>query len=159
MLPDGRIATRIKDFDYRQGAYFLTICAVGHSRLFGSNGGGGQLKLSSLGRIVGQEWTRTGKVRSEVTLHPWALMPNHFHAIVFLPDESPVTASAVTGGAHGRAPLRRSPRRLGSLVAGFKAASTTRISELRRSPGRPVWQRGYFERVIRSEEHLERVRR
>jgi REP element-mobilizing transposase RayT len=150
---EGRISIRLKDYDYTQGAYFLTLCTVGHVCLFAS-ANDGKLRLNRLGRIVAQEWRRTGELRPEVFLDAWALMPNHVHAMVFLPDKEPVPASAGTGGAH----LNRRPRSLGSLVSEFKATATARIHRALGTPGRRIWQRGYFDRVIRSEEHLERVR-
>jgi len=44
-------------------------------------------------------------------------------------------------------------------VRSFKSAATKRINELRHSPGEPVWQRNYFDRVIRSDDELYRARR
>ena len=100
MHQEGRISIRLKDYDYTQGAYFLTLCTVRHVCLFASVNDG-KLRLNRLGRIVAQEWRRTGELRPEVFLDAWALMPNHLHAIVFLPDKEPVPAEAGTGGAHG----------------------------------------------------------
>jgi len=51
------------------------------------------------------------------------------------------------------------PRSLASFVAGFKAAAARRINLLRRSPGRPLWQRNYYEHVIRNREDLDEIRR
>jgi REP element-mobilizing transposase RayT len=48
---------------------------------------------------------------------------------------------------------------VGAILAGFKAACTSRINGLRGTPGAPIWQRNYFERVIRNEEELAAVRR
>ena len=46
----------------------------------------------------------------------------------------------------------KSPSRtIGSLVRGFKASVTTRVNTLRNSPGFPIWQRNYYESIIRSE--------
>jgi putative transposase len=50
--------------------------------------------------------------------------------------------------------LRRPPRSLGSLMAGFKSATTRRINALRGSTGRAVWQSNYHEHVIRNEREL-----
>ncbi|MCL5108734.1 MAG: hypothetical protein M1401_07700 [Chloroflexi bacterium] len=64
-------------------------------------------------------------------------------------------------GATGRSPLRPSgpaPRSLGALLAGYKAAVTKRVNELRGTPGRPVWQRNYYEHIVRDERELARVR-
>jgi putative transposase len=61
--------------------------------------------------------------------------------------------------AHGRAPLpNRAARSLGSFIAGYKAAVTKRINQLRDTPGLPFWQRDYWEHVIRDEESLNRIR-
>ncbi|MCH8957461.1 hypothetical protein IIA28_19420 [candidate division KSB1 bacterium] len=43
-------------------------------------------------------------------------------------------------------------------VRGFKSAAIKQINELRGTPGKPVWQRNYFERVIRDEDELNRIR-
>ncbi len=62
-------------------------------------------------------------------------------------------------GAHGRAPLQRAPRSLGSFVAGFKSRTTLLCNRLRGTPGHPLWQRGYYEHIIRNETELTRIRR
>ncbi|MCJ7706802.1 MAG: hypothetical protein MUO38_04200, partial [Anaerolineales bacterium] len=70
-------------------------------------------------------------------------------------------------GATGRSPLQAhsmprsgpAPRSLGSFVAGFKAGSTNRINQHRESPGVPVWQRNYYEHVVRDEEDLRRIQK
>ncbi len=60
-------------------------------------------------------------------------------------------------GAHCCAPLRRTPRSLGSLIAGFKSAVTKRINILRMSPGFLVWQRNYYDHVVRDEDDTNRI--
>jgi len=82
-------------------------------------------------------------------------MPNHIHAIVHIVHDPFV-------GAHGRAPLHhpyRTPRSLGSFISGFKSSVTKRINEIRRTPGVPVWQRNYYEHIIRDQEELDKFRR
>jgi len=78
-------------------------------------------------------------------------MPNHIHGIIFI-NESNV-------GATGRSPIRPGPRQgsLGSFLSGFKSATTKRINDLRRTSGL-VWQRNYYEHVIRNEDSLHRIR-
>jgi len=61
-------------------------------------------------------------------------------------------------GAHGRAPLQRPPRSLGSFIAGFKCAATGRANERRAAPGARLWQRNYYEHIIRDERELETIR-
>jgi REP element-mobilizing transposase RayT len=60
--------------------------------------------------------------------------------------------------AHVGAPLRRQSGSIGSIVAGFKSATTKRINQFRTNPGCPVWQRNYYERVIRNESELSLAR-
>jgi REP element-mobilizing transposase RayT len=54
----------------------------------------------------------------------------------------------------------RSPSHtLGAIVRGFTGAATRRVNERRGTPGEPVWQRNYWERIIRGRRHLHTVRR
>lgn len=79
-------------------------------------------------------------------------MPNHVHGIIVLKDRNVV-------GATGRSPSRSGPYRhsLGAFVAGFKSAVVKRIHLLRGAPAAPIWQRNYYEHVIRDEESLNRI--
>jgi REP element-mobilizing transposase RayT len=57
------------------------------------------------------------------------------------------------------APAFRSPSHtIGAMVRGFKSATTARINTLRGTPGTAVWQRNYYEQIIRDEDSLNRVR-
>ncbi len=101
-------------------------------------------------------------MRAEVVLDAFVVMPNHVHGIIGIIGGGTTPADGV--GAHGRAPLRggiafRPPKSLGALVAGFKCAVTTRINRHRGTPGAKVWQRGYYERVLRDERELGIARR
>jgi REP element-mobilizing transposase RayT len=81
-------------------------------------------------------------------------MPNHFHGIICIVDDGTIV------GATGRSPLPPGPRprSLGAFIGGFKSAVTTQINVIRQNPGCPVWQRNYFERVIRNDAELGRAR-
>jgi len=148
-----RHSVRLPTYDYRQpGAYFVTLVTCHRQCLFGEIADG-HVSLTDYGEVVEREWLRSTKIRCEIQLDAFVVMPNHIHGIVIMGAQTIV-------GAHGRAPLRlhRSPRSLGSFVAGFKSAATRRINEARGTPGIPVWQRNYYEHVIRDEEELDRVR-
>jgi putative transposase len=41
------------------------------------------------------------------------------------------------------------------LIAGFKSSVTKQINVLRNTPGIPVWQRNYYEHIIRNEQDLQ----
>lgn len=169
---------RWEGYDYASaGTYVVTIVTAGRVSLFGDVVGSA-MALNELGTIVDEEWRRSAAIRREVSLDTFIVMPNHLHGIVMIDDlaaetdhvgahggapcisETGVDLPAWTRGdrAHGRVPLRRPPRSLGSLVAGFKAAATKRINIVRGWPGAPVWQRGYHDRVVRDDAELDRFR-
>jgi len=148
---------RLPGYDYTsQGSYFLTLVTFGREPLFGEIGNG-EMTLGPLGSILADEWRKSAVIRREIHLDEFVAMPNHLHAIVHIRDV----------GAHGRAPLRpdtgthapvRPPRSIGSLIAGFKSAATKRINEHRGAPGLQAWQRNYYDRIIRNEAELARIR-
>ena len=149
-----RSSTRLRGFDYSgEGAYFITLCTHGRKCLFGEIVRDAMV-LSCYGRIVEEEWLRTSELRAEAQLDAFVVMPNHIHGVVLFDDAYVIKPQR----AHGHAPLRRRPRSLGAMVGGFKAAATKRINSLRRTPGVPVWQRNYFDHVVRNEQDLGRVR-
>ena len=80
----------------------------------------------------------------------WILMPNHLHGILFFcgdVDERPETPRQ--GPSSGS---------LGTVVGTYKSVTTRRINRLRKTPGMPVWQRNYYERVIRNEREWNAIR-
>jgi REP element-mobilizing transposase RayT len=162
MPPHRRRSTRLPDWDYTSQAwYFVTICAYQRKDLFGKIVQD-QMVLNEFGRIVDQEWQRSAEIRHELRLDTHVVMPNHMHAIVIFDrtDETPRDISPpIRVGAHGRAPLQRPSRSLGSFIAGFKSRATKRINVLRGTPGMAVWQRGFYDHIIRNPRDLARIRR
>jgi REP-associated tyrosine transposase len=147
-----RRTIRLREYDYRQaGAYFITAVAHGRGMLFGEIARG-ETRLNEFGRIVEEEWQKSSVIRREIELDVFVIMPNHIHGIVNITD--------VDVGATGRSPLRSGPpaRSLGAFVAGFKSAVTKRLNNLRHTPGAPVWQRNYYEHIVRDDGELLRVR-
>ena len=170
-----RRSIRLPGYDYTQpAAFFVTLVTAERRCLFGQIVNG-EMRLSALGKIVEAERLRTPMIRAEITLGAFVVMPNHFHAIVVISSEAPNGASDVgaTGGpvgATGRSPVRArgdvlsplrprgpAPRSLGALIAGFKSSVTKRINNLRGSPKTPVWQRNYYEHIIRNQKDWERI--
>ena len=150
-----RRSIRLPAYDYGQaGAYFVTIVAHRRECLFGEMIDG-NVVMNGCGEAVEHEWLRSAEIRPGVQLDAFIVMPNHVHAIVIIRDQ-PVVGAHSCAPLHD-APVRRSPRSLGSFVAGFKSAATKRINEIRHTPGLPVWQRNYYEHVIRNEEELNAI--
>ncbi len=155
-----RRSIRLPGYDYTQpGAYFVTICTHYREMLFGDVING-VVRLTPLGEIVRDEWFKSAKIRQNVLLHEdeFVIMPNHIHGIIWIVDGGEDGGDV---GADSRPPLlqpRRTPKSLGSIIAGFKSAATKRINVLRETPGRPVWQRNYYEHIIRTERALDAIR-
>ncbi|MSQ13286.1 MAG: transposase [Dehalococcoidia bacterium] len=152
-----RRSIHLSGYDYSSaGAYFLTLCTYQREPLFGEIANDG-MHLNDPGGIVRVEWLRTASIRREVQVDTFVVMPNHLHSIVLF-SPTPERSADKSVGAHGRAPLQRSPKSLGSLVAGFKASATKQINQVRHNPGSPVWQRNYYEHVIRDQAEFNRIR-
>lgn len=145
--PDNhRRSMRLARYDYSQaGAYFVTLCSYRRVSLFGEVTGG-EMLLNQYGNVAAECWEWLASHYPYVTQDQWAVMPNHFHGIIVI--------SASRGGSR-TAP---SPKPLGGLIGAFKTVSTKRINQLRGTPRHPVWQRNYYEHVIRNEAELDRVR-
>jgi hypothetical protein len=50
------------------------------------------------------------------------------------------------------------PGSIPTIVRSFKSAVTKRINKMRNTPGAPVWQRNYYEHIIRNDESLNCIR-
>jgi putative transposase len=162
-----RRSIRLRGYDYSSvGAYFVTVCAYDRECLFGTVEGG-RVRLNDYGLVARREWLRSAAHRPEIELEAFVVMPNHVHGIVIITDNEPVGAQRVAPpgrvgaenvGAEHVPPLHRTSGSLGSFVAGFKMAVTKRINEMREAPGAPVWQRNYYERIIRDDDEAMAIR-
>jgi REP element-mobilizing transposase RayT len=123
---------------------------------------GDEVILSTLGCIVLEEWERTVISRLYVTLDEFVVMPNHVHGIIVI-DYGANPSIAV--GARRAVPLQTPARSFGqsipgalsTIVGAFKSAATKRINRVRETPGAPVWQRNFYEHVIRDEKGLNAI--
>ena len=158
-----RRSIRLRNYDYSQpGAYFVTICTYQKQSWFGEIKNG-QMYLNQLGKIVADEWLKTCKIRPNFQLDEWVIMPNHFHGIVIINDYSGDDQSLGAGNrpldlGAGNLPLQQKPNSLSSCIAGFKSAVTKRINLLRQNTDTPIWQRNYYESILRDEKYLAVVR-
>jgi putative transposase len=151
-----RRSIRLPGWDYTQaGAYFVTSCAFKAECLFGQVVNG-EMVLNEYGRIVEEEWQRTGQLRPYVALDAYVIMPNHFHAILWLAEDSRGTARRAPTQRQFGQPVAKS---LPTIIDAFKSAVSRRVNRQRDTPGGQVWQRNYYEHIIRSEHALEAIRR
>jgi putative transposase len=138
-----RRSIRMRGYDYTQtGWYFVTICAQGRECLFG-NIIDGAFQANTYGRVVLEHIEAIASHFANAEIDVYVMMPNHAHVIIILNDS--VTANT--------------PRpTLGQVVAYIKYLSTRHINELRRTPGARVWQRNYYEHIIRDQASLDHIR-
>jgi len=165
-----RHSIRLKGYDYsHSGMYFVTINA--HCRGVTRNAHtmfpfgeiiNGKMILNEYGQIAHDEWIKTAELRSNVELDAFVVMPNHVHGIVVI--TRPVRALRATP-LHDTRPYSRtinknenmsniSPKsgELGTIVRAYKSATTKHINEVRNTPCEKMWQRNYFENIIRNEQ-------
>jgi REP element-mobilizing transposase RayT len=137
------------------GIYFVTLCVDQGVCLFGDIFED-RMVLSEFGNIADEEWRASEELRSEVELDEYVVMPNHLHGlVVFRPDDS---GSGRPPSSAATALENRPKRSLGSLIAGYKTSVTTRINRLQESPGERVWQRNYWEHIVRTDQALDAIR-
>jgi putative transposase len=149
-----RKSIRLRDYDYMQArAYFVTVCTHDAVRIFGAVVDG-HMVLSDAGRIVQGCWDDLPYHYSHVQLDAFVIMPNHVHGIIMLMDHvgagfKPAPTESTLLRRHG----------LPEIIRAFKTFSSRCINQLRRTSGTPVWQRNYYEHIIRNDDDLHEVRR
>jgi putative transposase len=104
----------------------------------------GVMRLSAEGVGIAEGWASLPRHYAHVSLDAFVVMPNHVHGIVVLGH------NAVE--ARERAPLSE-------VVRGFKTYAARRVNRIRSVRGAPVWQRNYYDRIIRDERELQNIRR
>jgi putative transposase len=148
-----RKSLRLPGYDYSQGgAYFVTVCVQGRLHLFGKIADG-NMRLNPAGQMLGKWW---GELERKFTALKkddyYVVMPNHFHGIVFIPELS----APMTEGGHAGPPLQR-------IVQWFKTMTTNNyihgVKEYGWQPFKGIlWQRSFYDHVIRDEASLNRIR-
>lgn len=146
-----RRSIRLKGYDYSQpGAYFVTICVDQRQCLFGDVVDG-QMVLNQYGMVVADTYRWLCDRYPYLCTDEWIVMPNHFHAIVVIADKS-------RRGGSRTAPTIDKRKPLGRLIGAFKTVSTKKINILRDAPGTKLWQRNYYEHIIRNQDAIDKIR-
>ena len=173
-----RRSIRLKGYDYRQaGAYFVTICTQDRAFLFGQVVHD-EMRLNDAGKMVYDVWNDLPAFYPGVQTDAFIVMPNHIHGIIILvgvgpraypgsdprayPDSGPRACPGQPqelGQPQGVAPTLGLP----DVVHRFKTMTTKRYADgVKRLGWEPfrgrLWQRNYYEHIIRNEESLNRIR-
>ena len=149
-----RRSIRLRGYDYTSGgAYFVT--AVTHTRecLFGRIADD-ELSLNEYGEIALECWLNIPTHCPQADLDAFIVMPNHIHGILVLVDDTAKFSDTLAQERFGK-PVAGS---LPTIVRLYKAGVTRRINEMRDGAGMPIWQRNYYEHIIRDDEALNRIR-
>jgi putative transposase len=146
-----RRSIRLPTYDYTSGgAYFVTICTQNGECLFGRIRDAG-LSLNAAGQMVDAEWQRLPERFPTARLDTHVVMPNHFHGIVWIVENDVDDGDAIRRPA------------LGDIIGAFKSLTTQQYIRGVRDRGwrpfeRRVWQRNYWEHVVRDEDSLNDIR-
>ncbi|MHB8991420.1 MAG: transposase [Chloroflexota bacterium] len=153
-----RRSLRWKGYDYTQpGAYFVTICVQGHQPMF-SQVVNGEVQLNEYGQVVAECWRELPRHNPDVELDEFVVMPNHLHGVVLIRAGEAIAAAAIASPLQRQRPHGTDPGSLGAIIQSFKSVSTRKLNELRGIRGAPVWQRDYYDHVIRNDASLHEIR-
>lgn len=162
-----RRSIRLKGYDYTQpGAYFVTFCAYQRTHLFGEVVNG-EMILNDRGKIAQDEWFKTAVLRPYVKLYEDELMimPNHGHGIIWIEDEIVGTGRPV-GIRRRRIPTDNIEKfgkpvkgSIPTIVRAYKSAVTYAVNKLENQRGAVLWQKNYYEHIIRNDHELNNIAR
>lgn len=170
-----RKSLRLKGYDYtKNGAYYVTICTQKRQCLLGTIING-QMVLNHAGEMVQKKWNDISIKFPEMAIDKFIIMPNHMHGIIFNVGAPLVGAHSAelrmcgndragTRPGKDRAGTRPAPTSsLGDVIGIFKSISThqyainVKANNWPAFPGK-LWQRNYYERIIRNDDELNRIR-
>jgi REP element-mobilizing transposase RayT len=150
-----RRSIRLKNYDYSSpGAYFITIVTNNRQYLFGEIVNN-EMILNEYGEIANKYWYEIPKHYTNTQLDEYVIMPNHIHGIIFIVGaihELPLQQNEFSQLIQRRKML------LPKIIGRFKMNAAKQINQIRQTPGIPVWQRNYYEHIIRNDNELNKIR-
>lgn len=142
-----RKQVRLKNYDYsKPGYYYITICSYNKKCCFGRIPLNFDLltrpfvELSAIGSIISAEWYKLKDRYPDIQLDHFVVMPNHMHGIIII-KSSRTAANTVF-----------------DIIRAYKSLSAISMNRQENTPGRVVWQRGFYEHIIRDEDDLFNIR-
>lgn len=174
-----RRSIRLKEYDYaRGGFYFVTVCTQNRECLFGDVVST-EMRLNAAGKMIESIWGDLTKRFPNMRGDAFVVMPNHVHGIIVLFDldrrgesrirphrdrnPGPNRMARNGRGDHKDRPYGTQDRTIGRIIQGFKSISTHKYTIGAKKDGWPsfsgkLWQRGYYDHIIRNEDELNRIR-
>ena len=155
-----RKSIRLSDYDYsRPGLYFVTICCQNRKFIFGRIADG-EMILNAFGNIAHECVAKISGHFPTAEIDRFVIMPNHVHLLIFIRSEDTF---------HNIRAIRELPLRermesrrkmlLPKIIGYYKMNVTKRVNTLRQRSGSTIWQRNYYEHVVRNDDERNRLRR
>jgi len=165
-----RKSIRVKGYDYSQpGGYDVTVCIHAHKCVFG-NVKNCEMVLNDAGRMIEKWWQKIPDKYNTVEIDEYRVMPNHFHGIIkFVGADACARPNALNNERYNndaytdeKGQARLSAPTVGTVIQWFKTMSTNEyIRNVKTEKWLPfdkrLWQRNYYEHIIRNESDLTRV--
>lgn len=161
-----RKSIRLPGYDYsRTGAYFVSICTKDRKCLFGEIINQGMV-LNDAGKMVDKWYAELENKFQDIRYGENIIMPNHCHAILTNTGKTTVGADLCVcpdGNRDGRTSGEHTGSPLHKVIQWFKTMTTNEyIRSVKQHgwapfPGK-LWQRNYYEHVVRNEKELTRIR-
>jgi putative transposase len=132
-----RRSIRLKNYDYSQvGAYFITPCVEAGNHLFGEIEEN-EMICNAFGQIAYNTWDNITTNFENIELDAFVVMPNHTHHILIINSDDNIKTLGEIVGAYK------------SLVV-HNCLNYIKENDLDIQLGK-VWQRNYWEHIIRDE--------
>lgn len=150
MILPSRRSIRLPNYDYSSNrAYFVTVCAKNRAMLFGDIVDG-KMILNNFGEIVELVWESLPQ-HHQIELGSFQIMPNHIHMIIIIVGATRGSPDTEEGRS------RPAPTELGTIVGLFKSECTKQIRSIAGNPIFDIWQRNYYEHVIRNQKDFDKI--
>jgi REP element-mobilizing transposase RayT len=156
---------RLPNYDYSlPGAYFITLCTQNRLHVFGHISDE-EMVLNDYGKVVKEVWKNLPNHYPNMACGEFVVMPNHIHGVMFL---KPIDHTKGGFETHPNQKQTRPNQKrthpnkihgIPEIVRALKTFSARKINEIRNSPGGKVWQRNYWDRVVRNERALQAINR
>jgi putative transposase len=160
-LPQRR-SIRWRGYDYSQcGVYFITVCVEKRLPLL-ADVVNSQCVLEESGEMIQKMWLDLPQRFSSLIFDEYVIMPNHFHGIIIIENAVTREIRDTNRATTGRATTRVAPT-VGDIVGAWKSLTTNAYIEGVKNFGwtpfpQRLWQRNYYERVVRTECELNAIR-
>jgi len=150
-----RRSIRLRGYDYSSsGAYFVTVCTKNKECLFGDIVDW-TMRLNQAGELIHEVWDELPRHYAGIDLDIFVAMPNHIRGIIVLTDTPVVGAGLALPSGRGAA---SGAPTLGHVIRTFKSITAINVNRLLTRTGQPLWQRNYYEHIIRNETSLDPIR-